>query len=117
MLRQYEKDASFPGPKDIKKPEIPGGLRNRANKESQLRAFNIRLAMAGLGWAFIVGPMLLMVLSDTKLTALCTSSVCVFAFGVLMASALEKPFDVMSATAAYAAVLVVFVGSNVAPGA
>jgi len=33
------------------------------------------------------------------------------AFGVLMARVLERPFDVMSATAAYAAVLVVFVGT------
>ena len=115
-MRQYDRESSFPGPKDLKEPDIVGGLRNRVNRETQFRAFNVRLAMAGLGWAFIVGPMLLMVLSDTKVTALCTSSVCVFAFGVLMARTLEKPFDVMSATAAYAAVLVVFVGSNTAPG-
>ena len=114
-LQQYEKDSSFPGPTDIKAPEILGGLRHKMNKETQFRAFNIRLAMAGLGWAFIVGPMLLMVLSDTKVTALCTSSACVFAFGILMAKTLERPFDVMSATAAYAAVLVVFVGTNTAP--
>lgn len=116
LLRQYEMDSTFPGPKDIKEPEVLGGLRNRVNKETQFRAFNVRLAMAGLGWAFIVGPMLLMVLSDTKVTALCTSSVCVFAFGFLMARTLEKPFDVTSATAVYVAVLVVFVGSNIAPG-
>ena len=70
--------------------------------------------MAAVGRAFIIGPMLLMVLSDTKVTALCTSSVCVFAFGFLLARTFENPFDVMSATAAYAAVLVVFVGSNIA---
>ena len=115
LLRQYEKDSSFPGPSDTKDPEVLGGLRHRVNKETSFRAFNKRLAMAALGWGFIVGPMLLMVLSDTKLTALCTSSVCVFAFGFLMARILERPFDVMSATAAYAAVLVVFVGSNIAP--
>ena len=115
LLQQFEKDSSFPGPTDIKEPEILGGLRNRVNKETAFRAFNKRLAMAALGWAFIVGPMLLMVLSDTKVTALCTSSVCVFVFGFLMAKTLERPFDVMPATAAYAAVLVVFVGSNIAP--
>jgi hypothetical protein len=68
--------------------------------------------MAAIGGAFLIGPMLLMVLHKTLLTTLLTSSICVFAFGLLMAMFLEKPFDVLSATAAYAAVLVVFIGTS-----
>ena len=56
-----------------------------------------------------------MVLHRSLATALFTTSVCVLAFGVLVARALEKRFDVLSATAAYAAVLVVFVGTTTAP--
>lgn len=113
-LELLDSDSSFPEPRDNDEPEVLGGYRNTLNKKTKLKAFVTRLAMAALGWAFIVGPMLLMVLNNTKLTALLTTSVCVFAFGVLVAIALDKPFDVLSATAAYAAVLMVFVGTNTA---
>lgn len=112
---QYSFDSSFAGPKDTEDPEYVGGYRTKTNQETKLRAFSVRLAMAAIGWAFIVGPILVMVLHNSRTTALCTTSVCVFAFGVLVARALEKPFDVLSATAAYAAVLVVFVGTTTAP--
>ena len=114
LLERYENDSSFLEPKDSDKPEILGGFRSNMNEKSKLKAFTERLIMAAVAWAFIIGPMLLMVLSNTKVTALSTTSVCVFAFGVLMARTLEKPFDVASATAAYAAVLMVFVGTNTA---
>ena len=114
LLKQYKSDSSFPGPKDTERPEVLGGFRNSMIEETEQRGFLVRLTMAGLAWAFIVGPMLLMVLNHTKLTALLTTSVCVLAFGALMAKTMEKPFDVLSATAAYAAVLVVFVGTNTA---
>lgn len=68
--------------------------------------------MAFVGGAFLIGPMLLMVLHQGKVTSLVNTSVCVFAFGLVMAAFLEKPFDVLSATAAYATVLVVFVGMS-----
>ena len=116
LLEQCDRDSSFLEPKDSDKPEIFGGFRTQMNEKSKLQAFIQRLLMAAAAWAFIIGPMLLMVLSNTKLTALLTTSVCVFAFGVLMARVLEKPFDVASATAAYAAVLMVFVGTNTTKG-
>ena len=112
---QYKSDSSFAGPKDAKDPEYVGGYRTKTNQETKLKAFFMRLAMAAIGWAFIVGPILVMVLHNSRTTALCTTSVCVLAFGVLVARALERPFDVLSATAAYAAVLVVFVGTTTAP--
>ena len=116
LIKLCMEDCSFPKPIDIHKPEVLGGYRNTTIKETKSKNFVVRLCMATLGLVFIVGPMLLMVLHNTKLTALLTTSVCVGAFGVMMAKALEKPFDVLSATAAYAAVLMVFVGTNTATG-
>lgn len=70
-----------------------------------------KVGLAVLGGAFLIGPMLVMVLHPGLVTSLVTS-VCVFAFGLGVARFLEKPFDVLSGTAAYAAVLVVFVGTS-----
>ena len=53
-----------------------------------------------------------MVLHKSLLTSLLTSSVCVIVFDVILAFALDDPFDVLPGTAAYAAVLVVFVGTS-----
>ena len=116
LIELYSKDSSYPEPNDTDKPEVLGGYRTTIIKETKFKDFLVRLSMASLAWLFIVGPMLLMVLNNTKLTALLTTSVCVGAFGVMMARALEKPFDVLSATAAYAAVLVVFVGTSTTAG-
>lgn len=63
-----------------------------------------------VGGIFLIAPMWLMALHNTLYTSLIATTVCVALFGLLMASVLEKPTDVMSSTAAYAAVLVVFVG-------
>lgn len=116
LVELYTEHSSNPAPIDFDKPEVLGGYRTTMIKETKFRDFFVRLGMASLGWLFIVGPMLLMVLNNTKLTALLTTSTCVGAFGLMMARALEKPFDVLSATAAYAAVLVVFVGTNTTAG-
>lgn len=71
-----------------------------------------KVGMAVLGGSFLIGPMLIMVLHPGLVTSLVTTSVCVFAFGLGIARFLDKPFDVLSATAAYAAVLIVFVGTS-----
>ncbi|KAL8816850.1 MAG: hypothetical protein Q9191_008254 [Dirinaria sp. TL-2023a] len=117
LVELYRDHSAYPGPIDLDKPEVLGGYRTTTIKETKLQDFLVRLGMASLGWLFIVGPMLLMVLNNTKFTALLTTSVCVGTFGLMMARALEKPSDVLSATAAYAAVLVVFVGTTTSPGA
>ena len=72
--------------------------------------------MAISGGVFLVAPMLIMVLHPTLVTSLVTSFVFVFVFSVTAAYFLDKPFDVLSGTAAYAAVLVVFVGTSVGTG-
>jgi hypothetical protein len=58
--------------------------------------------------------MMIMVLHPTKLTTLLTTVVCVFFVALALSFRMNKaePKDILSATAAYAAVLVVFVGAN-----
>jgi hypothetical protein len=85
-----------------------GGDNRRISQDMRLK----RVTMALIGGSFLVGPMLLMVLVNTRTASLITSSLCVLAFGLVMAVLLERPFDVLSGTAAYAAVLVVFVGTS-----
>jgi hypothetical protein len=89
-----------------------GGTRRATAEYSQLRSFHGRLLMAVVGAIFLIGPMWLMVLHNTHYTALVSTSVLVVFFGVFMARYLEQPMDVLSSTAAYAAVLIVFVGTN-----
>ncbi|KAM7204706.1 hypothetical protein V8F20_003490 [Naviculisporaceae sp. PSN 640] len=95
---------------DINQPI--GGTRNENVEKSWMKAFRTRLLMAALGGTFLVGPMWLMVLLKEHwvYTALVSTTVFVYAFGMFMSALLEKPMDVLSGTAAYAAVLVVFVG-------
>lgn len=99
-------------PADKAKLELFAGSRNMMNRQDIIKAFLERISMALLGGAFLIAPMLIMVLHDTRLTALFTSSAFVVSFGVAISFYLDKPFDVLSGTAAYAAVLVVFVGTN-----
>ncbi|KAG5802075.1 hypothetical protein H9Q74_013180 [Fusarium xylarioides] len=69
-----------------------------------------RLAVAAVGGIFLMAPMWLMVLHNTLYTALVSTTVFVTVFGLMAAIYLTSLMDVMSSTAAYAAVLVVFVG-------
>jgi hypothetical protein len=61
----------------------------------------------------LVAPMLIMTLHRTKLTSLLTTPLFVVAVGVVLAWQLEdaKNQDIVAAPAAYAAVLVIFVGA------
>ncbi len=79
---------------------------------SEFNSFGHRLWIAAFGGIFLVGPMWLMVLHHTRYTSLISTTVAVVLFGLIMAYKLEKESDVLSSTAAYAAVLVVFVGVN-----
>lgn len=73
-----------------------------------------RLLMALCGGLALVGPMLVMILHPTKLTTILTTSCCVVAAAVLLAVFMvdSQAKDVLACTAAYAAVLVVFVGAG-----
>jgi hypothetical protein len=83
-----------------------------ANARPQSRSLHGRFGMAAVGGAFLIAPMWLMVLHRTLYTGLVSTTVFVIFFGIVMAFFIEKGLDVMTTTAAYAAVLVVFVGLN-----
>lgn len=83
-------------------------------KEKKWQAFLSRLAMALFGGAALIAPMLIMTLHQSKLTSLLTTSLFVVAVAVFSAWWMEDATskDIVGATAAYAAVLVVFVGTG-----
>ena len=70
--------------------------------------------MALFGGVVVVVPMLIMALHRTLLTTLLTTSTFVLAVGLILAWSMNgsKPQDILTATAAYAAILVVFVGTT-----
>lgn len=86
------------------------GTRNANVMRSRVKNFWERVGTAAVGGVFLVGPMWLIVLHNTLYTALVTTTVLVATFGFLMAWFLDRRMDVMASTAAYAAVLVVFLG-------
>ncbi len=83
----------------------------------QENAFTQRIIMAMFGGAALIGPMLIMTLHPSKNTSLITVSVATFVFALVLAFIARDSAgkDVLGATAAYAAVLVVFVGTSIAP--
>lgn len=94
-------------------PPILSATRKNHNKKSSLNAFWKRLYMAMFGGIALVGPMLLMVLYKHLLTSLLTASISVFVFALTVATfSTGSPETVLAAVAAYAAVLVVFVGTS-----
>ncbi|KAI1175135.1 hypothetical protein F4777DRAFT_598744 [Nemania sp. FL0916] len=87
-----------------------GGTRNLVTARSEIVQFRQRLVIAAIAGSFLIAPMWLMVLHNTLYTCLVSTTVFVIVFGVVLAAFLDGPKEVMSGTAAYAAVLVVFVG-------
>lgn len=73
-----------------------------------------RLWMGILGGLALIGPMLLMVLHKDLLTTLVTTSVATLLFAVALAllGTRLRGETVLASVAAYAAVLVVFVGTS-----
>lgn len=79
-------------------------------KLGSIKGFQQRLGVAAVGGVFLIVPMWLMILHNTLYTAQVSTTVFVAIFGLIMALFLDSLKDVLSSTAAYAAVLVVFVG-------
>jgi hypothetical protein len=73
--------------------------------------------MALFGGVSLIGPMLIMTLHPSRNTSLITTSVATFLFAIALALGATDTAgkDVLAATAAYTAVLVVFVGTS-SPG-
>lgn len=85
--------------------------------ERKFLAFMSRLNMALFGGFVLIIPMLIIDLHPTKLTSLLTASVFVLAVAVYFAAATNwESKDIIGATAAFAAVLVVFVGTTTSGG-
>ncbi|RFU23838.1 hypothetical protein B7463_g12502, partial [Scytalidium lignicola] len=92
-----------------------GVLVEEGLKKARKRSlFVSRLTMALFGGVALIAPMLIMTLHTTKLTVLLTTSLFVVAVAVILAWWMEdaQSKDIIAATAAYAAVLVVFVGTG-----
>jgi hypothetical protein len=88
----------------------------RLDREKQ-NAFWERLWMGGFGGIALIGPMLLMVLHRDLNTSIITASVATVLFAIFLAVTARSLAgkDVLAAVAAYAAVLVVFVGTSMTP--
>lgn len=80
-------------------------------------ARSLRLTMALFGGVALIAPMLIMSLHQSLKVALITTSVATILFGIIIGFGAKDSSgkDVLGATAAYAAVLVVFVGTSLAP--
>jgi len=91
-------------------------IRGREERERK-KAFTERLIGAMFGGLALIGPMLIMVLKPSRDTSLITVSVATFLFAISVAVGAQDSLgkDVLAATAAYAAVLVVFVGTSSVP--
>ena len=75
-----------------------------------------RFIVAAVGGIALVGPMLLMSLHPGRTTSLVTTSVAVLLAAVALAFLGGEPESVLMASAAYAAVLIVFVGASLPSG-
>lgn len=87
-----------------------GGTRNASVKNLLQRALVMRICMALIASALLIGPMWLLALKRDLIFDLGTTTVAVTVFGLLLAFVLDKRDQVFTGTLAYAAVLMVFVG-------
>ncbi|UKZ86722.1 uncharacterized protein TrAFT101_002546 [Trichoderma asperellum] len=80
----------------------------------QKKAFTARLVFALMIGVSLIGPILIMTLHESTSASLCTVSVATFIFALVMALFATEVDgkDVLAATAAYAAVLVVLFGTS-----
>ena len=105
-------DLNWPLPADDKRPKLVG--TSRAGADSQMRF--LRLAYALAGGIGLLAPMLIMVYvpGTTASVATTCAFMVLFALGLALWSD-AQPREILTISAAYAAVLVVFVGVRVQP--
>lgn len=103
----------LPTARDHDNPQLPGLSRTVAHRASESEQLWVRFGMASAGGLVLIVPMLIMANLGTKTANLITTCVAIFLFAVgTTAGTRLKPDQVLGATAAYAAVLVVFVGTS-----
>ena len=98
--------------------DLDGKIAKTAILAKAQKDFTARMIMALFGGFALVVPMLIMSLHPSRLTNLLTTSLFVFAVAAALAWFMKtaEPKDIIGATAAYAAVLVVFVGTSTTSG-
>jgi len=106
----------LPLARDAKCPKLRDMGRNEANRAAYEKTRLRRFLWVGCGGLLLIVPMLVMANIDTKTASLVTTCVAITIFAILVSwfTALG-PNEVLATTAAYAAVLVVFVGTSLSP--
>jgi hypothetical protein len=90
--------------------------KKRVEEQQRKAGFHRRLGMALFGGLSLIVPMIIMTLNSSTEKSLITSSLFVLAFAVVMAATTAaRDAEMIAGTAAYAAVLVVFVGVTIHP--
>ena len=108
----------LPLPYDSKRPQLRGIGRNKANKAEHEKRMVVRFSMAALGGMLLVVPTIIMATTPGLTSSLVTTCISMLVFAVLIAWRTDLgPNEILATTAAYAAVLVVFVGTSLSPRA
>jgi VIT1/CCC1 family predicted Fe2+/Mn2+ transporter len=103
----------LPIARDSYDPQLPGMSRTVAHRASESEQLWVRFGMAAAGGLVLIVPMLIMANLESKTASLITTGIAMFLFaaGITFGTRL-KPDQVLGTTAAYVAVLVVFVGTS-----
>lgn len=103
----------LPPAQDQEDPRLPGvGRTARIRAAQEVNRLNKLYSALGGGLALIV-PMIIMRLESGTVSCLVTTSGCVLIFSLVIAHRSNMPAnDISAVTAAYTAVLVVFVGTT-----
>ncbi|KAK5126614.1 hypothetical protein LTR85_009548 [Meristemomyces frigidus] len=113
LLDHLDSHDDLPPSLDEEDPRLPGVGRTARIHAAQLEnRFNKLYSALGGGLALIV-PMIIMRLETGTVSCLVTTSGCVLIFSLVIAYRSNmRPNDILAVTAAYTAVLVVFVGTT-----
>lgn len=107
----------LPSAEDAENPRLRTSGRNKANEMARAHSRSSRLLLATAGGLSLIGPMLIMANVPGRMSSLVTTCVSMLIFVVFIAFFTELgPNEVLATTAAYAAVLVVFVGTSLNGG-
>lgn len=103
----------LPLAEDAQDPQLRTRGRNINNEIARSRSRVSRVLLAAAGGLSLIGPMLIMANVLGKVASLVTTCVSMLIFVIFIAFFTELgPNEVLGTTAAYAAVLVVFVGTS-----
>ncbi|KAF2773704.1 hypothetical protein EJ03DRAFT_105073 [Teratosphaeria nubilosa] len=104
-------------PLDASNPRLRDSRSRHQAVQTEAREKRLlRFAMTATGGLLLIVPMIIMTEVPGKICSLVTTCVCMLVFAALVTFATNLgPNEVLATTAAYAAVLVVFVGTSMVP--